>query len=95
VFGNGGRKVPPRIRTLSIRPDTLHYTADKRIDIFIGITITLLGMMMLIVPLWVLAVTHSTMARLAVITGFITAFLALVAITTVARPFESLAVTAA
>ncbi|KAF1959968.1 hypothetical protein CC80DRAFT_406147 [Byssothecium circinans] len=76
-------------------PETLHYTSDKRIDICIGITITALGMVMLILPLWVLAVTHGTMARIGVITGFIASFLALVAFTTVARPFESLAATAA
>lgn len=64
-------------------------------EMCIGITITVLGMIMLIVPLWVLAVTHGTMARLGVITGFIMFFLALVAFATVARPFESLAATAA
>lgn len=50
---------------------------------------------MLIVPLWVLAVTHGIMARIGVITGFTMLFLALVAFTTIARSIESLAATAA
>lgn len=54
-----------------------------------------MGMVMLIAPLWVLAVTHGTMKRLGVITGFVVLFLGLIAFTTVARPFESLAAAAA
>jgi hypothetical protein len=52
-------------------------------------------MLMLITPLWVLAVTQGTVRRLAVITGFIVLFLGLIAVTTVAKPFESLAAAAA
>lgn len=76
-------------------PDTLRLAHDARIDAFVGITITVLGMIMLIAPLWILAITHGTMKRLGVITGFIVIFLALIALTTVARPFESLAAAAA
>jgi len=57
--------------------------------------ITVMGMVMLILPLWVLAVTEGTMKRLGVITGFVALFLGLIALTTVARPFESLAAAAA
>jgi hypothetical protein len=52
-------------------------------------------MIMLIVPLWVLAITEGIMKRLGVITGFIVLFLGLIAFTTTARSFESLAAAAA
>ncbi|KAH7390569.1 hypothetical protein BKA66DRAFT_568509 [Pyrenochaeta sp. MPI-SDFR-AT-0127] len=79
----------------STHPETLHYSSDSRIDNFIGITITALGMGMLIAPLWALAYTKGINKRLGVITGFIVLFLGLVAFTTVAKPFESLAAAAA
>ncbi|KAF2112206.1 hypothetical protein BDV96DRAFT_602651 [Lophiotrema nucula] len=66
-----------------------------RVDKFVGVFITLMGMLMLIAPLWVLAVTEGIYKRLGVITGFIVLFLGLVAFTTVAKPFESLAAAAA
>ncbi|PSN71195.1 hypothetical protein BS50DRAFT_673814 [Corynespora cassiicola Philippines] len=90
---------PPPKASLEIAdfpcPETMHYSSETRIETTIGITITVLGMCMLIAPLWILASTEGTMKRLAVITGFIVLFLGLVAFTTVARPFESLAATAA
>lgn len=76
-------------------PETVHYSSDVRIDRFIGFTITALGMGMLITPLWVLAYIEVMWKRLCVITGFIVLFLGLVAFTTVAKPFESLAAAAA
>jgi hypothetical protein len=89
-------KTPPDLPTHSItHPETVHYSSDARIDRFIGVTITVLGMGMLIAPLWVLAYTEVMWKRLCVITGFIVLFLGLVAFTTVARPFESLAAAAA
>lgn len=89
-------KRPPDLPTHSVsHPGTVHYSSDARIDRFIGVTITVLGMGMLIAPLWVLAYTEVMWKRLCVITGFIVLFLGLVAFTTVARPFESLAASAA
>lgn len=76
-------------------PGMAYYMDDSRVENFIRFLITVLGMIMLITPLWVLAITHGTMKRLGVITGFIILFLSLVAFTTTARPFESLAATAA
>lgn len=76
-------------------PEMVYYADDSRIEYFIRLLITVLGMIMLITPLWVLAITHGTMKRLGVITGFIILFLSLVAFTTTARPFESLAAAAA
>jgi len=89
-------KKPPDLPVHSItHPEMVYYSSDARIDSFIGVTITALGMGMLIAPLWVLAYTEVRWKRLGVITGFIILFLGLVAFTTVAKPFESLAAAAA
>jgi hypothetical protein len=85
----------PPLPQHSAHPEEIHYSSDTKIDNSIGITITILGMLMLIVPLWVLNETNGTRTRLGVITGFIVLFLGLIAFTTVARPFESLAAAAA
>ncbi|KAF2854121.1 hypothetical protein T440DRAFT_465127 [Plenodomus tracheiphilus IPT5] len=87
-------KEPP-LPVYSSHPETLHYSSDTRIDTSIGVVITVLGMGMLIAPLWVLAYTDGIKQRLGVITVFIVVFLGLLAFTTVAKPFESLAAAAA
>jgi hypothetical protein len=79
----------------SNQPEEIHYSSDAKIDNSVGVTITMLGMIMLIAPLWILNEISGPRARLSVITGFIIIFLGLVAFTTVARPFESLAAAAA
>ncbi|KAF2790269.1 hypothetical protein K505DRAFT_251550 [Melanomma pulvis-pyrius CBS 109.77] len=65
------------------------------VDRCLEIWVSILGMIMLITPLWVLVITHGTMKRLGVISGFIVLFLTPIALTTVARPSESLAAAAA
>lgn len=90
------KKPPPKHASENFpHPETLHYSSDARVDGCIGITITILGMIMLILPLWILAITEGTIERLSIIIGFIVLFLCLIAFTTVARPFESLAAAAA
>ena len=74
---------------------SLHYSSETRINTAMSIVIISLGMIMLILPLWVLAITNGTMERLGIITTFIVVFLGLLAFTTAAKPFESLAATAA
>lgn len=87
-------KDPPLPR-YSAHPEELRYSSDEGIDKTIALTITALGMLMLIAPLWVLNATNWPQARLGVITGFVMLFLGLIAFTTVARPWESLAAVAA
>ena len=45
----------------------IHFYSDKRIDLFVNLTITLVGlvMVMLIVPIWVLSYTHHKAVKLA------------------------------
>jgi hypothetical protein len=69
-------------------PDTLHYRSDARVDRSVGVTVMVLGLAMLIAPLWVLAYTEVMWKRLGVMTGFIVLFLGRVAFTTIAKPFQ-------
>ena len=73
----------------------IHYILDRHIDAFVTTIITVLGLVMLIAPLWTLAFVDSTVAKLAIITAFIFSFVILLSITTVAKPLESLAAVAA
>lgn len=73
----------------------VHYISDEKIDRFIAIFIMTLGLIMLIAPLWILAFLGGLVQRLGVISTFIGLFVALVSVTTVAKPFESLAAAAA
>lgn len=54
----------------------------------------LIGVAMLISPLWVLQATTSHQAKLVVITVFISVFLVVVFLAMTTRPFEALAATA-
>lgn len=85
---------PPRAAS-SDSSDDIKYTSDKRIDTFVALTIMVVGMVMLVAPLWILALVGSMTIRLGVITAFVSVFLCLVTLTTAARPFESLGAAAA
>ena len=75
--------------------EDVHYTSDEKIDRFIATFIMVLGLIMLIAPLWILAFLGGLVQRLGVISAFIVLFVALISVTTVAKPFESLAAAAA
>lgn len=71
------------------------YMSDGLIERFVTILVTTFGLLMLIVPLWILAYVHSTAVKLGVISGFVVLFLVLISFATVAKPSETLAATAA
>ena len=73
----------------------VHYFSDEKIDHFVATVIMGLGLIMLIAPLWILAFLEGLVPRLGVISAFIVLFTALLSVTTVAKPFESLAAAAA
>lgn len=79
--------------------ETTVYNRDSLVDKLVTCQIMLLGLGMLIGPLWWLqhlsADEPNLQARLGVITGFLILFTILLSILTVARPFEVLAATAA
>jgi hypothetical protein len=71
------------------------YISDKRVDTFAYVVIVGVGMAMLIAPMWVLEFLDSQLVKLATITTFIIAFLAMISGASSAKPFEVLAATAA
>jgi hypothetical protein len=71
------------------------YISDKRIDKFITIIIITVGMAMLIAPIWILQALEQPSLKLGTITAFIVLFLGMISYATVAKPFETLAATAA
>lgn len=71
------------------------YGSDERIDFITTIAILVVGMIMLVVPIWILAIITMPYTKLGVITAFIVVFLVVVSYATVARPSETLAATAA
>ena len=78
-----------------IEDKNIHYTSDQRIDMFVNRIIAMVGLIMLIVPLWVLAFVTWVVHRLAIITSFVVVFLCFVSFTIVARPLERLGSAAA
>lgn len=76
------------------RATTLLHT-EERVEKLTVNTLLLIGLVMLIGPMWVLEFVTRPVHSLAVITGFIVCFLALLAFATGARPLEALGATAA
>jgi hypothetical protein len=76
--------------------DTEHlaYYSDKRMDQFSSVTIVVVGVAMLISPIWVLQAIHAFRSKLIVITVFVSVFLLVVSSAMATRPFEALAATA-
>ncbi|KAK8044179.1 hypothetical protein PG993_004203 [Apiospora rasikravindrae] len=70
------------------------YGSDEPVDAIASVSIFVVGMGMLIAPLWILAVTHDMFRRLGVITAFIAVLLGVLTSATLAKPFEILAATA-
>ena len=75
--------------------ENVHYSSDEKIERFVATVIMSVGLIMLIAPLWILAFLEGLVQRLGVISAFIVLFVALLSVTTVAKPFESLAAAAA
>jgi hypothetical protein len=75
--------------------DHVFYGSDRNIDRLMTIIVITIGTVMLIVPMWILPNLKGANAKLGTITAFMLLFLGLVSYTTVAKPFETLAATAA
>lgn len=67
---------------------------DELVDVLGGVSIFITAIVMLIAPLWILAVLDSTSHKLGIITAFILVFLAVMIWATLAQPFELLATAA-
>ena len=75
--------------------EQVHFYSEQKIDHALSIIIILTGLAMLIAPLWVLAFVGDMVARIGIMCAFIVVFVLLISLTTVAKPFETLAATAA
>jgi hypothetical protein len=71
------------------------YTSETRFRVFLSIVNTIIGLTMLVVPLWILAYVNNKAKRLAIITTCVVFFLCVLNFTMVAKPSEALAATAA
>lgn len=76
--------------------DVITYISDKRIEKFATAIIVIVGLVMIITPMWILqALGGRTVHKLGTITAFIVGFLGIVSYATAAKPFETLGATAA
>jgi hypothetical protein len=89
-------RVPEEYRAINTNTQTI-WQNDGRIEKVSGTTIAIVGLGMLVGPLWVLEVFNQSdnKIRLGIITGFIMLFFVLVAVATTARVFDALAAAAA
>ncbi|KAK8121796.1 phytase [Apiospora sp. TS-2023a] len=71
------------------------YYSDKRINKFTSLAIVLIGIAMLLTPIWILQALQSPTAKLVVITVFILVFLITLSYAMVTKPFEALGAAAA
>lgn len=86
---------PPRnFAGQAISPST-HYTSETALDRLTNAIILIVGLCLLFGPMWGLHFINSNTNRLAIITGFVSAFTGLTFLAAGQRPFEILAATAA
>lgn len=87
---------PEEYKAINTNTKTI-WQNDKRIEGLSGTIVALVGLGMLLGPLWVLQVFNSSAnsVRLGIITGFIALFFILLAVATTARIFDALAAAAA
>ncbi|PKK44586.1 hypothetical protein CI102_10959 [Trichoderma harzianum] len=71
------------------------YVSEQRLDLFVSLITTMIGLAILVTPLWILQSTTNLQSKLIVITVFIVVFLLVLSFGMVARPFEALGATAA
>ncbi|KDN65471.1 hypothetical protein CSUB01_05517 [Colletotrichum sublineola] len=76
-------------------PELTRYYNDRKIEKFITAIVVMAGFLMLVAPLWILVFVSGELERLGIITAFVALFLALVSTVTIAKPFDTLAATAA
>ena len=78
-----------------IDDDRTIWQRDKRLEKLSSAVIGMVGLSMLIGPLWILEYVNRSWAQLLIISGFIVVFFVLVLVATAARTFDALAATAA
>lgn len=85
----------PRASTIQADSDDTWYTSETALDRLTNTFILLAGLLLLFGPMWALHFVGNDTNRLAIITGFVSAFTGLTFSAAGQRPFEILAATAA
>ncbi|KAF5988144.1 hypothetical protein FBULB1_1612 [Fusarium bulbicola] len=75
--------------------DAVSYYSDKKMDRFVTVFIVGVGVLMLLVPLWILRGQQNPRDKLIVITVFVFVFLLVLSFAMTSKPFEALGATAA
>lgn len=78
-----------------VEKDDTYWQNDSRLESFASVIISVIGLIMLVGPLWILEYVVGTPGRLGIITGFITVFFIIVLLLTTARVFDALVAAAA
>lgn len=86
-----------RIKTRAdqVQSTTTNYYSNTGFDAFVTFIIISIGLLLLFGPMWWLQFVANDVKRLGIITGFVLLFASLLTSSTVAKPFEVLAATAA
>lgn len=74
---------------------SIKHSSDQRINQVMTTLIMMVGLIMIIAPLWILEYLTTDEQKLSTITAFIVAFVGMLSTVTVSRPFEILGATAA
>ncbi|KAH7379172.1 hypothetical protein DE146DRAFT_306481 [Phaeosphaeria sp. MPI-PUGE-AT-0046c] len=78
-----------------VKSATTVYSSDEKFESFTTTSIIVIGLVMLLAPMWWLEFTSTSTVRLGIITGFLCAFISIMSMATTNRPFEVVAATAA
>lgn len=80
---------------LHVKSASTVYSSNQKFDRLTSRTIIVLGLVMLLAPMWWLEFVSASETRLKIITGFLCVFITIMSTATVNRPFEVVAATAA
>lgn len=73
----------------------ISYYSDERMDRFTSAVLLVIGVVMLITPIWILEALNGIRYKLAVITIYVFVFLLILSLAMYTKPFEALGATAA
>lgn len=85
----------PKHSEVLVESKTTYYHDTEAIEAFVNAILIAFGLLLFLAPVWSLQFILNDIKRLAVITAFIVLFATILASATAAKPFETLAATAA
>ncbi|KAF2026143.1 hypothetical protein EK21DRAFT_92684 [Setomelanomma holmii] len=80
---------------LHVKAASTVYSSNQKFDRLTSRTIIVLGLVMLLAPMWWLEFVSSSNIRLGIITGFLCVFISIMSTATINQPFQVVAATAA